>query len=432
MLQTHHILRVDSFTFTVTGAPWTDQQWGAQLILALVYRGSGWRGLVVLRSLIVGLSFWLIYRLARGPIGDPFTASLLTLGGFGVIAFGPGSLALRPQLFGLLLFALTMTILRIRTARPITLLWLVPVTVLWANIHGSFVLVPILVAAAFVDDLVAHRRQAVRTGLATIGTAILPLANPWGPGIYSYVVKVSSSPLIRSSVDEWHPLWREPVAGLAVLGGTAIVIIFTLRRAVRSPTLGETLGLIAFALLALSATRNLLFFGAFVPATIGPMLRQADRRSSEESRAGVVMAVSMTAMFAIGILRVALIQPSTDLLSQDPVPIASAVASVSEPGTHVFGGSSYSWLEFADPGRLQFTDDRLELFPTRLWTQYVQISDASPGWSEALDHWKVQVVAASYSGQAPLIAAISGDPSWHEVYGDSTGAVFVRAPSPGA
>jgi hypothetical protein len=40
----------DSWTFTVFGDPWTDQQWGAQVILAAVYRVAGWTGLVLLRS----------------------------------------------------------------------------------------------------------------------------------------------------------------------------------------------------------------------------------------------------------------------------------------------------------------------------------------------------------------------------------------------
>ena len=32
---------VDTWTFTAPGAPWTDQQWGAQVILAGVYQVGG-------------------------------------------------------------------------------------------------------------------------------------------------------------------------------------------------------------------------------------------------------------------------------------------------------------------------------------------------------------------------------------------------------
>ena len=36
------------------GPPWIDQQWGAQVILAAVYRLAGWTGLVLLRARLVG------------------------------------------------------------------------------------------------------------------------------------------------------------------------------------------------------------------------------------------------------------------------------------------------------------------------------------------------------------------------------------------
>ena len=57
------IPRADAWTFTALGQPWLDQQWGAQVILAAVYRLAGWTGLVLLRALLVGLLFG-----ARPPV----------------------------------------------------------------------------------------------------------------------------------------------------------------------------------------------------------------------------------------------------------------------------------------------------------------------------------------------------------------------------
>ncbi len=38
ILDTRAIPTVDSWTFTAAGLPWTDQQWGAQVVLTAVYR----------------------------------------------------------------------------------------------------------------------------------------------------------------------------------------------------------------------------------------------------------------------------------------------------------------------------------------------------------------------------------------------------------
>ena len=50
MLRTHSLLRTDVFTFTVPGAQWLNQQWGAQLILDATYRLGGWNAMVLLHA----------------------------------------------------------------------------------------------------------------------------------------------------------------------------------------------------------------------------------------------------------------------------------------------------------------------------------------------------------------------------------------------
>src|SRR5438093_13567430 len=54
MLFTHHLLRHDTFTFTAAGRAWTDQQWGAQIAFALIWRAGGWAALALLRAALVG------------------------------------------------------------------------------------------------------------------------------------------------------------------------------------------------------------------------------------------------------------------------------------------------------------------------------------------------------------------------------------------
>ena len=75
ILATHSLPRVDTYTFSVAGQPWLDQQWGAQIILALGHRG-GWATLAFLQAVFIGVSFWFIY-LAKALVIFP--------GGFGTM-----------------------------------------------------------------------------------------------------------------------------------------------------------------------------------------------------------------------------------------------------------------------------------------------------------------------------------------------------------
>src|SRR5512141_3191474 len=53
MLGSGSVLRVDTFTLPAHGLDWLNQQWGAQVVLASVFRVGGWFGLSLLRTLLV-------------------------------------------------------------------------------------------------------------------------------------------------------------------------------------------------------------------------------------------------------------------------------------------------------------------------------------------------------------------------------------------
>src|SRR5713226_4368093 len=54
MIDAHHLVRTDTFTFTAAGRAWLDQQWGAQVLFAEAWRGGGWATVAVLRAALTG------------------------------------------------------------------------------------------------------------------------------------------------------------------------------------------------------------------------------------------------------------------------------------------------------------------------------------------------------------------------------------------
>ena len=77
MLAGGGIPRVDTWTYTVAGQPWHDQQWAAQVLFALVERIGGWTGLAVTRAALVGATFGLVALTAyRRGVGVRTAAGL--------------------------------------------------------------------------------------------------------------------------------------------------------------------------------------------------------------------------------------------------------------------------------------------------------------------------------------------------------------------
>src|SRR5262245_5284170 len=125
---------VDTWTFTVPGTRWVDQQWGSQVVLELLHRAGGWSLLLLVRAVLVALSCALLLLACRARGVSIRTASLLTIGAF--ILASPG-LAMRPQLIAVTLVCFVLWALASAEQHPWRL-WLVPVAAwLCAMAHGA-------------------------------------------------------------------------------------------------------------------------------------------------------------------------------------------------------------------------------------------------------------------------------------------------------
>ncbi|HEV8282495.1 MAG TPA: hypothetical protein VGQ02_11580, partial [Candidatus Limnocylindrales bacterium] len=232
IIDTRSIPSVDTWTFTAAGVPWVDQQWGAQVVLTAVHRLGGWTGLVVLRALLtaVVVGATLAIALRRGL--DPRVAAVLTLIAFVVAA---PAMALRPQLFGMACFAITLLFVALRREQPRGL-WLVPVVVvLWANVHGSFILAPIILGLAWLEDLHDRDPAARRTLLVGFVSVIAACLTPFGPGVWAYAVGLSSNPGVTARTTEWQPTSLRDASGLLFFGSVAAVIALIARSGRRVP-----------------------------------------------------------------------------------------------------------------------------------------------------------------------------------------------------
>ena len=103
--------------------------------------------------------FGCLVLIARRQAWSWRNAALLTLGAFVVAAT---ALALRPQLLGMALFAVVLAASSSDRDRHPARLWAIPVlVVLWANVHGSFFLAPLVLGLAWLEDVAGACAAAV-------------------------------------------------------------------------------------------------------------------------------------------------------------------------------------------------------------------------------------------------------------------------------
>jgi hypothetical protein len=427
MWRSHSVLRSDPFTFTVAGDPWLNQQWGSQLLLAGVHAVSGWSGLVVVRAGIVGAAIGITYMRTRARGARPIGAVLLTFAPFVVCITLPGTLAMRPQLLAVPLFLAASMLLAGRRVHPVRLVWIPAIGVAWANLHGSFILLSVLCAVAFVADLADKDRGVRRTGLLVLVSLLVPLATPWGIHTYGYVVDLATAPIVRDVIDEWRPLWQQSPAGVlfAVVCAASIALLVSGGR--RRIRLEDALTILVFTVLAAAGGRNLVWWSLAVPPAMGAAVAGVREHGAWSRGAVRMVAVGLALLIGIAMVRLFRVRPQEGLLSDAPLGITAVLQDSVPPGSDVFAGWWGSWLEFTAPSDRVFVDARAELFPQQVWDDYFLVSAAATGWQDTLDRWGVDAVVASHLHQAALIEAIAADPAWRQVYADDQGSVFVRA-----
>jgi hypothetical protein len=430
MLDTHELVRTDTFTFTAAGRPWLDQQWFAQVVFALVHRAGGWAALHLLRAALVGAIFLFVFLACRAAGAPVKRSAWLTLAAFVVSV---GGLALRPQLIGMSLFAATVYLVAARHRHP-RAVWLVPLLVAaWANIHGSFFLGPVLAGLAFLQDV--HVRSPARNRMLTVTAASVAAAtlNPFGIRVWSYAASLSTNHVITRFVSEWQPPQLRDVPGAIFFLSALGVVAFLARRPVPAPW-PALLSFGLFFVIGLVAIRGIFWWALIAPVLLAELTADRSETTTQPSfgsppaNLGIVALLAILAVVALPWWRAAnpLATP-TELVSDAPAGVTAELRRDLSPGDRIFGPQLWgSWLEFALPEYPVAVDSRIEVIPTSVWTAYSNISFGRQGWQQLLDRWKVSAIVAHRDQQRELIPLLRGDPGWRLVYEDRRGLVFVR------
>jgi hypothetical protein len=421
ILGTHSLPRVDTYTFSVAGRPWLDQQWGAQIILAFGHRYGGWATLAFLQAVLIAVSFWFIYLACRARGASVRTSSFLTVIGFLVAS---PTLAMRPQLIALPMFAAAMWALAGRERSPGRLYAIPVLAAACANVHGSFTIFPLIVGLTWIQDARTHVPRARRLLWLTLITALATLANPFGVGAWRYAYDLSTNPIIRKTISEWAPVTATDVSGLFMIGSALAVVAFIARRG-RSTPWTSLLWLAVFFMLAMAAQRAIVWWSMVAPVVLAELLPSQETPPTERTRESATPAIGIIAAMSVAVLILLPWWRPNDLLSQAPAGVTQAVIDHVPPGARMFVHQPWgSWFEYVTPDRPVFTDSRIEIIPKDIWDDYGQVGFAGADWKAVLAKWHPDAIVAAANWD--LLPDLRADPDWVPVYNDEDGWVFLR------
>lgn len=405
-------------------------EWLAQLVMYLAYKfAGGLEGLRLLRVVLITLFALLFWKLTRLRVRNPLTVLIwLPLLVFALTPF----LSDRPQLFSLVLFTTVLYCLAkySQTGHRKVLLWLPPIFLFWANVHGLWLLGLALTGIFYLEECWQNGRTSKARDyfLALLAGGAAGTLNPFGTEVFLLPFRVSYA---SSMVTEWYsPLYLinyNLSIGLKYLLLVVLIVLSLLlsRLPKRRDMLlaGVSLGLFLWSF------RHLLFLLPILGYAVLPHFEQVfksllDRINLEDRR---WQALAIVIVLAFVIPKVTSVAESRYTPPPQGVLEPIVLSNQAKIFTNnfwadyiLFAANSQQWK----PGVTVFQDTRLELISRQSMEHYREILTGGPRALELLDLYRVDTVVAIPS--EGIFRLLYGNPKYLLVRQEEDFHLFVR------
>ena len=423
----HGLPSTETITLLGQGATWTDQQWLAQVVFYGAHGLAGMRAVVLLDVLLVLLA--LAFATATARTSGASSRSTFLIGLLAVIA-GPWGWTIRAQSTALPLYAAALWLLVDASRRGVRrrTLIVLPLLVLWANLHGSVVLGAGLTVLLAIVELVRTRRLAWMPLALVVLAPLCVLASPYGTKLVDYynlmLVDAPFAPILR----EWQ--WSSPSGTTALFWVLAVVAagLLALRRCRSRLTVYELAVLAVTFVGAVQAVRGVIWF-ALACAAILPVALDGAPDEGRRRRAATSTARSRWPRSEDWPLR-----SSRSWRTPRPGTSPTGTSSASRPSarrpatraSRVYAtDGTADWLLWRIPdlrGRIAY-DVRFELYDQATLDRIVQYGDRRGDWTSLVDGYRVVVV-----DDLAHLEALAAEPGSRIVYRDDEIAVVARSP----
>jgi hypothetical protein len=409
------------------------------LIFYLVQARLGFGALIFLFALLITFAFWFVWRRCHAHLFVTAFAILL-----GILSMS-ANVGVRTRVFTILLASIFLYVLDhfARSRQGKTVWILLPLMVLWVNLHGGFVIGLALIVLTMIglvldkwlgDDQIKLQPCLAILGLVFVGCTLAALVNPYGVQMFLIPIRVMQAPIYRQVIVDWFsPDFHSPEVFpflLLFLLTTAAVALSPIR-----PRPSEVLFLLATLYATLTSQRNMTIF-ALVAVPLFANYSQHWLDSNQlvtfpvkspwlERRANVLALLLLLPLILFAIQLKSTVYGEVQQQTMDvPLKAVEFLKSKQIVGNTFTDPNIWAnYLIWAMPSNPVFIDGR-DMYPEQFLREYVAIVSGQENWQEAFDRYGVQVVIVS--PKSAMARKMKTTPGWEEVYQDEMSLVLSR------
>lgn len=480
ILADHAIPHSDPFSSSMVGQPWFAWEWLYDLLVGALDGLASLNAVVAFTALIIAATFSFAFRLLQRRGTNLVAAVSLTLlaASASMIHF-----LARPHVVSWFFAVLWFWILDWSERNPAdhdsdltasrkfdARLWLLPpLMLIWANLHGGFLLGLVLLGIYWMsaiwewwrlgencfEDALAKIRayQRVRTLTITgLLSGLATIVNPYGIQLHVHIYRYLSNRFLMDRIDEF----QSPNFHYVAQKCFAILVLFSLLAlALKRGRLRASHGLlILFAVYSgLYASRNIPVSSLLLILIIGPMLSSEFGGISERfqffermdfldsklrGHAWAIVAVLLACWVVAYPGRPSATQLLATHFDEKRFPIAAVDDLAKRDPQLLQGGVPNQPVSIFCPdnwgGYLIYrlfpnakvvVDDRHDFYGEDFLRSYLKTIHAAPGWDDFLAQHPARYVLVSK--ESPLAGVLLLTPDWQTIYRDDVAIVFAQS-----
>lgn len=431
IIKTGHIPATEFMTYTQFGNPAVYLYWLPSIMFFGLYKLGGATLTTIVSIFCTGAFYsflWLSLR--KLNISRLTTGSVLVFLAVSGAAYFPA----RPQLLAYPLFGLAILVILSWQNGENRLLWLLPlIALLWANIHGSFIVLFLLLIPAIVFGSGNRKRLVFFAVISLLSTLI----NYYGLDLWASALSMVDNPSIKLFSAEWGAPANQDLPSYIFFMTLLLIPLLTAFTKPRIKII-YWIWYVGFGWMALTSLRYTIWFLPFEVIILSMLLDPFVEKKLQNSNHFQNRTINMVIGICLLIAPFAFVPGVRNHWWKESPPIFSSTTPVEAaqwleqnpqlPG-NIWSDFNYStYLAYALPQRKLFMTNRFEDFTITQLEEDQRITSAKYNWRSILEKYKINLVMPSILREPDLIMALSSSAEWKEIYRDDRAVIFVRIP----
>ncbi len=424
----------DIFSVATESLPYVAYEWLSQVIMASVYRVGGLTGIVVFFSLLIAITYYLLFRFLKKENGNIVVTVLAAVL---VISASSVHWLARPHMFSILLFLVWYYILDLYQYKNKNYLYILPLTmILWVNLHAAFILGFMLCGIYLLGNIILKFRESkplkdIYKTKASYHFYLLlfliaaSLLNPNGiKGLLQPLTVLTDKFLINHLSEYLSPDFHN--SNCVPFQMLLLLMIVILSFSKRKINIIEIALAVIFTAMALYSVRNIPLYAII----IAPILVRREDSFLYEKKTGSGLFIRDCLWLILSSLIVAGLAVNGNIRHQFDESV-KPVYAVEFLKTQNLQGNMFNEYDFgtyiiysAYPQYKVFIDGRAEMYGTDRFKDYYRIQKIRPGWENILEKYNVNFMMINNDSTLSKFLLINND--WKLIYSDAVADIFVK------